>query len=643
MRGIKVLLVILSVVAVGCTQSQKPLAPGQAVNPEDAIANEFVFMGDRAAVESELKAMGVRSTIDVTDAALSIYHVRYSGDKSYAEVASKIAPKVDVIEQNTKVNVLAVEKKVDWLQDNYFFYQWAFNNIGQSAPNGLPGRYDADMKVLQALQQYKDSLKEDVIVAVIDTGVNYKHKDLNANMWVNEKEAQKNGGVNGRDEDENGYTDDVHGYDFTSAGRTKPHYGKIGDEDPMDEHGHGSHCAGNIAAVGDNGEGISGVNPRAKIMALRALGNGGGSSADIQKAIAYATANGANIISASFGGGGKSDITEALIKKAGEAGILFVAAAGNDGKSMEIEGNQMYPATYPLDNILVVAASDNMDNPASFTNYGHNQTDVFAPGVAILSLYLDQSYVIMDGTSMATPLTAGVASLLMAAYPELKKDPVRVKEIIMASVDRKPSMYGKVASNGRVNALKALELANGGAAAAPVQWQQASVSVVERKYNTELVDIRKTIEQPGAKAMRVHFDFIELDRSFDSLYIYDKNFKLISEVQNGSTRDFWSPVIMGDKVIVRFVNAKVKENKSPIKIAQPTGELNNCLEAGGENLGPVPTADPTKPMTHFYCLQDNMEYTFEDLKKGIDDNDVFFSWKSEGFSVDQVEYTEQDI
>ena len=162
-------------------------------------------------------------------------------------------------------------------------------------------------------------------------------------------------------------------------------------------------------------------------------------------------------------------------------------------------------------------------------------------------------------------------------------------------------------------------------------------------YNTELVDIRYEVKKEGAKALRVHFDFMEVDRGFDSVYIYDENFTLVSEISNGSSRDLWSPVIKGEKAIIRFVNAKVKKNSSPMSVVMNNEDRSQCLANGGEDGGPVVTDDPLKAHNNFVCLQDNMEYTYDDLKKDVDDTDVFFSWQSEGFSVDKIEFTETSI
>ena len=641
----KYALLSLFFVLGACTSStnQNQIDPKTGAAPQHmGIEGEMTVMGERSVIEATMNQMGLQATIETFDKDLNLHAVNFSG-ASYTEVQAKLGSKVELMEQNSRVQLDAVEKKVEWLDDQYFFYQWSMNNIGQSAPWGLPGKYDADVKILQALKEFGGQIKEDTVVAVIDTGVDYSHDDLNANMWVNKAESTKEGGVAGQDEDGNGYFDDVHGFDFTSGGRTAPYYGKAGDPDPVDDHGHGSHVSGVIAAVHNNQKGIAGINPRAKIMALRALTGMGGTKRDIDRAIAYAIDKKVDVINGSYGGKGKSEITKKLLEKAGEAGILFVAAAGNDGANQEIENNRHYPSGYQLPNLISVASSDNMDNPAVSSNYGHNYTDVFAPGVGILSLYKDGGYTIMGGTSMASPLVAGLASLIMSVYPELKGNPARVKEIIMATVDTKASMYGKVASNGRVNALKALQQAATAVKTSPLVWQEEAQSVSQMGHNEQLVDIKHKISKPGAQAMKVHFDFVEIDRQFDSIYIYDKNWKLVTELQNGSARDLWSPVVTGDTVYVRFVNAKVKKNEGAAPVKMANNKMNDCLKAGGYNAGPVVSDDPTKAITSFLCVKDDMSYRYEDLQKDVEDTDVFFSWQSEGFSIDKIQFTESAI
>ena len=237
----------------------------------------------------------------------------------------------------------------------------------------------------------------DVIVAVIDSGVDVTHPDLANNIWRNTGET-----ANGQDDDGNGYPDDLHGWDFAN-----------GDNEPEDQNEHGTHVAGTIGAVGGNG-GIVGVSPRVRIMPLKTLSPSGGSTVAAIQAIDYARRNGAQIINASWGSYGYSNALREAISRAGQAGILFVAASGNGdqyGRGMDADRSPMFPASYDLPNILSVAATDRVDRLSSFSNYGANVVHLAAPGEQIASTVPGRQYAYLDGTSMATPHVAGVAAL----------------------------------------------------------------------------------------------------------------------------------------------------------------------------------------------------------------------------------------
>ena len=250
--------------------------------------------------------------------------------------------------------------------DTYFGRLWGLNNTGQSV-NGTFGTADADIDAPEAWDITTGS--SDVIIAVIDSGVDYNHPDLSANIWSNTGEIANNG----IDDDGNGYIDDVRGWDFVDD-----------DNNPMDSNDHGTHVAGTIAAKGNNATGITGVCWTAKIMPLRA-GNAYGqlSTSAIILAINYARINGAKVINASYGGGPLSISVKNAIIAAGNAGILFVAAAGNAGTDNDTA--PFYPSSYDVSNIISVAATDQDDAKASFSNYGAVSVDVGAPGNNIYS------------------------------------------------------------------------------------------------------------------------------------------------------------------------------------------------------------------------------------------------------------------
>jgi subtilisin family serine protease len=284
--------------------------------------------------------------------------------------------------------------------------------------------------------------QKSVVVADIDTGADYNHKDLINNMWRNTKEIPGDG----IDNDNNGFKDDVVGVDFRDK-----------DSRPFDDNQHGSHTAGTIGATGGNGVGISGVAQNASIMVLRFLGGsqGSGTSEDAIKAIDYATKNGAQIMSNSWGGGGFSQALFDAIERASKKDILFVAAAGNSSEDNDSTGT--YPVGYKLPNILGVAATDSQDALASFSNYGAKTVHLAAPGVNILSTIPGNRYAAFSGTSMATPHVAGAAVLLKSKYPKLTA--VQIKQALMDSVDKVSGLEGKVISGGRMNIAKALKAA----------------------------------------------------------------------------------------------------------------------------------------------------------------------------------------
>ncbi|MCS6976039.1 MAG: S8 family serine peptidase [Gemmatales bacterium] len=304
---------------------------------------------------------------------------------------------------------------------------WGLHNYGQSG-----GTADADIDAPEAWDITVGS--NSVVIAVIDTGVDYNHPDLAANMWRNPGEIAGNG----IDDDGNGYVDDVYGYDFFAN-----------DGDPMDENNHGTHCAGTIGGVGNNGVGVVGVNWNVRIMALRFLGaNGSGSTSGAVASLNYALDMGVKISSNSYGGGGFSQSFSNALDRARNLNHVFVAAAGNNGTQ-----GASYPAAYPQDNIIAVAASDRNDNLASFSQWGNN-VDLAAPGVSIWSTVRNNGYASYNGTSMATPHVAGVVGLIRAVDPNLGYQ--QVVSAILNNVDVKSQLVGKVVTGGRLNAYRAV-------------------------------------------------------------------------------------------------------------------------------------------------------------------------------------------
>jgi subtilisin family serine protease len=288
------------------------------------------------------------------------------------------------------------------------------------------------MSVPKAWEIHKGS--KDFVVAVIDTGIDYNHKDLSFNLWRNPNPTKN----------------DTVGFDFVHN-----------DGLPYDDNEHGTHTAGTIGAVGGNGIGVSGVNQRVSIMALKFISSeGSGTTTDAILAIDYAIEHGAKVLSNSWGGPADSgEENKALydaIERAKAKDVLFIAAAGNDGADNDGPKGSL-PAGFDNENLISVAATDKMDRLAFFSNYGKRTTHVSAPGVNVYSTVPGDKYAQLSGTSMACPHVAGAAALLWSKNPtwNFKK----VKEVLMKTVDKLPELEPKTVTGGRINVLKALQWA----------------------------------------------------------------------------------------------------------------------------------------------------------------------------------------
>lgn len=309
-----------------------------------------------------------------------------------------------------------------------------FKYAASVLPNDPGYQYLYGMSKISAPQAWGITTgSADVVVAVIDTGVQYTHPDLSENIWVNSGEIPNDG----IDNDGNGYIDDVHGYDFVT-----------GDSDPSDENGHGTHVSGTIGAVGNNNYGVVGVNHTVSIQALRVLGaSGSGYTSDIISAVNYAAANGASVINMSLGGPGYSEVFEDAIRSAGTHGVLVVVAAGNE--AADNDSTPTYPASYALPNMITVAATDDNDELADFSNYGASTVQIAAPGVDILSTVPTNQFAYFSGTSMATPHLAGAAALIKAANPDLSA--LSLRALILDTGDTLSGLGGVVSTGKRLN------------------------------------------------------------------------------------------------------------------------------------------------------------------------------------------------
>ncbi len=320
------------------------------------------------------------------------------------------------------------------------------------------------LKVTDSLKAWSVSKgSHDIVVAIIDTGIDTKHEDLKNNLWVNPGEIGKDihgrdKRTNGFDDDGNGLKDDVHGWNFVS-----------GNDDISDNHGHGTHIAGIIGAEKGNGKGVAGVSPNVSLMILKYYdpkAAGMNNLSNTVHAIRYAIKNGANIINYSGGGLEPSGDEKAAIALARKKGILVVAAAGNERSNSDLKA--YYPADYDLDNIISVTAVNKGSalNGAGgdilpSSNFGTKSVDIAAPGNDILSTVPGGKYKRMTGTSQATAFVSGVAALIMANNPDLKA--YQISKILQQTGDMEPSLKGKTRYKKRINSYRALSIVVQGA------------------------------------------------------------------------------------------------------------------------------------------------------------------------------------
>ncbi|EQC44979.1 peptidase, S8/S53 family [Bacteriovorax sp. BSW11_IV] len=358
-------------------------------------------------------------------------------NKSFGEL--KNHPDVEYIEPNYiyKISPVSADEVASLATDAKYGDQWALKNTGKNSGGWFSsGKAGEDVNAEKAWEISKGS--RDVVVAVIDTGVDHSHNDLKNQMWTNDAELNGQPGV---DDDGNGFVDDIYGYDFVNN-----------DGDPMDDHAHGTHCAGVIGASHD-GQGIMGVMANVKIMGLKFLSkSGSGETIDAIRSIEYAIQMGADVMSNSWGGGEESQALKEAIEKANEAGIIFVAAAGNS--SANNDRTASFPANYDVPNVISVGAMGGNGKKASFSNYGASSVHVFAPGVNILSTVTNNRYQKMSGTSMAAPYVSGLMGLLKTEAPNMS--PAEAREVLMRSTVKNGLLDRTSITEGRVDAYELL-------------------------------------------------------------------------------------------------------------------------------------------------------------------------------------------
>lgn len=417
---------------------------------------------------------------------------------------------------------------------------WGLNNTGSNEPdrNGgqspTPGISGADVDAERAWTLTKGDKK--VVIAVIDTGIDYNHPDLKNNMWVNSLEVAGNG----IDDDQNGYVDDIYGW---NAERD--------NGNPMDGNAHGTHCAGTIGAEHNNGVGVSGVMSDVQLMAVKFLSDAGsGTLADAVEAINYATKMNVDIMSNSWGGGGFSQALNDAITAAKNKGILFIAAAGNDGTNND--SRPTYPANYQVDNVISVASHTAQDNLSSFSCFGRRTVHVAAPGSNVLSSTPNGEYKVFSGTSMATPHVSGVVGLLLSETGRLPV--LEVRERLMATSVPSAAYRKTVAGGGRVSAYNLLTDTR-----IPRQgpnenaWRVEALSEVFEtahpyKDNTKF---SKTYNFSGAKYVKLVVEKYDTEAGYDTVTIKDAKGAVIEKL-SGSGSNYETDYAETSSVTVEF-------------------------------------------------------------------------------------------
>lgn len=421
--------------------------------------------------------------------------------------------------------------------DASFDKLWGLRNTGSNEPQGKAGVEGADVNALKAWDLTRGS--HSVKIAVIDTGVDYNHPDLKGNVWVNAAELNGKAGV---DDDNNGFIDDVNGYDFANN-----------DNDPMDGHGHGTHCSGTIGAVHNNKLGVAGVMADVTIVPIKFLGDDGSGTLEAAiKSIDYATTLNVDLMSNSWGGGGRSEALFEAIKRASDKGIIFTAAAGNSTSNND--ATPSYPASYEAENVVSVAALTAQNDLAYFSSFGRTSVHIAAPGHNILSTVANGKYEIMSGTSMATPHVSGVLGLLLAKEGRLSH--AVMKERLTFSGVPVAALRGKTQTASRVDAYNLLtDTRPDRSGPKPGAWvtvklPQAFESDHPYKENAN-VNIGYTFQ--GAKYIRVKVAKFDLEAGYDYVRIANAAGVTLEKV-TGAGVDYVTDFIEGDSVQFNFIS-----------------------------------------------------------------------------------------
>ncbi len=452
-----------------------------------------------------------------------IHWRRFGPQKKYALVKAKLSQKF-CVGNARQPNYRYYSKRVD----PETAQSWGLENRGYPDSNGQVGVPTKDIGAVAAWAL--PERREEVVVAVIDSGVDLSHPELNDQLWVNSKEVR-----NGRDDDGNGFADDQFGWNFVEDNHLID-----------DEFDHGTLVSGIIAAKANNHVGSRGVNDQARLMILKIMdGFGVGTTANAIRALTYAVEQGAKIINASWGGTHHDGALLETLRWVGEQGVLVVAAAGNAGED-NADGKPTYPAAYQLTNLISVAAYDNRDVLWEHSNRGKTSVHLGAPGVGIFGPRRNRGYGFGTGTSYAAPFVSGVASLLKGQEPALLARELKER---LQSTSEVIHFYEKerLVSAGRVHAYNVLEDIRPVRPKSPTKWQRLEKKVESPHPYLNNSETRYSLGFPGATFLRARFRRLEFESDVDFLEVRDREGLLVEKL-SGKAENIWSAEVLGDRM-----------------------------------------------------------------------------------------------
>ena len=431
------------------TEEKYPLITREiSYNYDDGAAAWIPVKGSAWVAAQVLMGLEGGQSLDALDSILEDFDAELVQNVRDENVFLIRFRNVETAELDDKISALRLYGAIAYAEPNYFrvstatpndssFHNlWALNNLGSGS-----GNFDADIDAPEAWEITTGD--HNVVVAVIDTGIQIDHPDLLGRIYYNLLETE-----NGIDDDGNGFIDDINGWNFYEVSEGS---NDVGDTSVS----HGTHVAGIIAANGNNQVGVVGVSPGVTILPVKIFNEQGGYASDLIRGMNYAAMMGASIINVSLGGSDESQAEAAMINELQKRGILLVVSAGNSGQNADVA--KSYPGSYPHNNIINVAASNWFDQLESYSAYGLTSVDICAPGTQIFSTVAIDGYDYYSGTSMAAPHVTGVAALVKSVKTDW--DASMLKDAILSTVDPLDTAVGKTVSGGRVNAMAAVQYA----------------------------------------------------------------------------------------------------------------------------------------------------------------------------------------